>query len=42
MAAENAMRTHLVNARNLLLPPSDLDEKFEELVRSSLAFHDDE
>ena len=36
-AAEETMRKHLVSTREILLPSSDIDKKFEEFVRSSFS-----
>lgn len=33
--AEEAMRKHLLSTREILLPPSDIDKKFEDFVRGS-------
>ncbi len=35
--AEDAMRRHLNSTREILLPSSDIDKKFEEFVRSSIS-----
>ncbi len=34
--AENLMRIHLKNAKDLLIPSTDMDRKFEEFLRNSL------
>ena len=35
--AEEAMRAHLAHTREILLPSSDMDKKFEEFLRLSSA-----
>lgn len=35
--AEEAMRVHLVNTKEILLPSMEMDKKFEELVRGALS-----
>lgn len=35
--AEDAMHSHLVSTMELLLPPSDMDKKFEDFVRNSFS-----
>lgn len=37
--AEEAMRIHIVNTRDLLLPSSEMEERFENLLRDSLLSH---
>ncbi len=37
VAAEEAMKKHLDSTREILLPSSDIDKKFEEFVRSSFS-----
>jgi DNA-binding GntR family transcriptional regulator len=34
--AEEAMRIHLLNTKELLLPSSEMERKFEEFVRNSV------